>query len=112
MAQDRHKRPRRTSKRTVLVNRKDSWSGITFAGERELVAAGAEGAVFDVTAEDEVGFAARLEFQNEIAARSGDFAQAGKLLESIRPVFSRSDAEQYQRHKLDEISALVNAHAQ
>jgi serine/threonine protein kinase len=50
--------------------------------------------------------------QSEIAARSGDFAQAGKLLESIRPVFSRPDAEPYQRHKLEEISALVNSHSQ
>src|SRR5262249_39798976 len=64
LAQDRHKRPGRATQGSIVVNRKDGWSGITFAGQREFVAAGAEDAVFDVTAEGEVGFAARLEFEN------------------------------------------------
>ena len=48
--------------------------------------------------------------QAEIAARQGDFVQAQKLVESVRAVFSRSDAEAYQKHKMDEISELTSKH--
>ena len=48
--------------------------------------------------------------QAEIAARQGDYSQAQKLLESVRAIFSRPDAETYQKRKLDEINELIKIH--
>ena len=48
--------------------------------------------------------------QAEIAVHEGDYTHAKELLETVRPVFSRPEAEAYQRRKMDEIGALVNAH--
>ncbi|HJZ64450.1 MAG TPA: serine/threonine-protein kinase [Candidatus Acidoferrum sp.] len=45
--------------------------------------------------------------QAEIDARQHHFDEAQKLLDSVRPVFTRADAEAYQRQKLDEIGALI-----
>jgi len=45
--------------------------------------------------------------QAEISARQRRFDEAQKLLESVRLVFTRADAEAYQRQKLDEIGALI-----
>jgi len=48
--------------------------------------------------------------QAEIAARQGDYVRAQKLLDSVRPVFSRPDAEAYQKRKMDELSELITSH--
>ena len=48
--------------------------------------------------------------QAEIAVRQGRYVEAGKYLESVRPVFSRPDAEAYQRRKMDELSAAIHHH--
>ena len=46
----------------------------------------------------------------EIALKSGDFSQAGQYLDAARPVFSRSDAEAYQKQKVNELTAELNRH--
>ncbi len=46
----------------------------------------------------------------EIALKEGDFSQARQDLDSVRAVFSRPDAELYQKQKLDELTADVNRH--
>ncbi len=43
----------------------------------------------------------------EIALRQGRNLEAVKYLESVRPVFSRADAEAYQRRKMDDLSARL-----
>ena len=48
--------------------------------------------------------------QAEIAVRQGRYREAAKYLDSVRPVFSRPDAETYQKHKMDELSALLQQH--
>jgi serine/threonine protein kinase len=48
--------------------------------------------------------------QAEISLRQGNYAQAQKYLESARPAFSRPDAEAYQKHKLDTVSAAIGSH--
>jgi serine/threonine protein kinase len=48
--------------------------------------------------------------QAEIFARQGDYRQAQNLIESVRPIFSRPDAEDYQKHKMDELSKTINIH--
>ncbi len=45
--------------------------------------------------------------QAEIAFREGDYLKARKCIESVRAVFSRPDAEAYQRHKMEELSQLI-----
>ncbi|HEX3684314.1 MAG TPA: serine/threonine-protein kinase [Bryobacteraceae bacterium] len=45
--------------------------------------------------------------QAEIALRDGDYPKAQTAIASVRPVFSRPDAEPYQRHKMDELSQLI-----
>jgi eukaryotic-like serine/threonine-protein kinase len=48
--------------------------------------------------------------QAEIAVRQGHFAEAKKYVDAVRPVFSRPGAEEYQKRKLDNLSAQINAH--
>ena len=48
--------------------------------------------------------------QAEIAARQGDYVRAQKLADSIRPVFSRPDAEVYQKRKMDELDERITSH--
>ena len=48
--------------------------------------------------------------QAEIAIHQGRVREATKYLDSVRPVFSRPDAEAYQRHKMEELSALLQRH--
>jgi len=50
--------------------------------------------------------------QSEIALRQGDYVQAQKLIDSVRPVFSRLDAEAYQTHKMEELSQKISSHLQ
>jgi len=46
--------------------------------------------------------------QAEIAFRQGNYAAAQKYLESVRAVFSRPDAEAYQKRKMDELSDNIS----
>ena len=46
--------------------------------------------------------------QAEISARQGDYAQAEKYLASAQPIFSRPDAEAYQKKKLIELTEMTN----
>jgi eukaryotic-like serine/threonine-protein kinase len=48
----------------------------------------------------------------EIALKEGDFSRARQYLDAVRAVFSRPDAEAYQKQKLDELTADVNRHLQ
>ncbi|HTU46287.1 MAG TPA: serine/threonine-protein kinase [Bryobacteraceae bacterium] len=48
--------------------------------------------------------------QAEVALRQGDYSKAQKLIDSVRAVFSRPDAEAYQKHKTDELSQLIRKH--
>jgi hypothetical protein len=45
----------------------------------------------------------------EIAVRRGNYVQAQQYIESVRPVFSRPDAEAYQRAKVDQRAAIVGS---
>ena len=49
--------------------------------------------------------------QAEIALRQGNYTEARKDLDQVRPVFTRPDAEAYQRQKLDELSQAAEKHA-
>ncbi len=46
--------------------------------------------------------------QAEIAFRQRDYVQARKYIEAVRPLFSRSDAEAYQKRKMDDLSQGIN----
>lgn len=46
----------------------------------------------------------------EIAYRKGRYAQAEREILSVRPVFSRPDAEAYQKHKMDTLAAMIDQH--
>ncbi len=46
----------------------------------------------------------------EIALKEGDYPRAGQYLDAVRPVFSRPEAEAYQKQKLDELTAETNRH--
>jgi eukaryotic-like serine/threonine-protein kinase len=46
----------------------------------------------------------------EIAFRRGDFAAARKYVQSATPVFTRPDAEPYQKHALEVLSAAIEKH--
>jgi len=46
----------------------------------------------------------------EIAFRRGDFATARKYADSAKPVFTRPDAEPYQKHALEVLSAAIEKH--
>jgi eukaryotic-like serine/threonine-protein kinase len=46
----------------------------------------------------------------QIAFRRGDFAAARKYVQSARPVFTRPDAEPYQKHALELLSAAIEKH--
>ena len=46
----------------------------------------------------------------EIAYRRGDYATARKEIQPAVPVFSRADAEPYQKHKLESLQSAVNEH--
>ncbi len=48
--------------------------------------------------------------QAEIAAREGHYEQSHKYLEAVRPVYTRPDAEAYQKKKLDDLTAMVSEH--
>jgi serine/threonine protein kinase len=48
--------------------------------------------------------------QAEISLRQSNYAQARKYIEDARPVFSRPDAEAYQKQKMDGLSAAINSH--
>ena len=43
----------------------------------------------------------------EIAARRGDYATARKYVQSAKPVFTRPDAEPYQKHALEILTAAI-----
>lgn len=46
--------------------------------------------------------------QAEIAYRQGDYATARKYLQSATPVFSKTDAEPYQKHALETLTAALD----
>jgi hypothetical protein len=46
--------------------------------------------------------------QAEIAFRHGDYAAAKKYLDTARPVFSRPDAEVYQKHAMETLAGQLN----
>jgi eukaryotic-like serine/threonine-protein kinase len=46
----------------------------------------------------------------EIAFRRGDFAAARKYVQSAAPVFTRPDAEPYQKHALEVLTAAIEKH--
>jgi ATP/maltotriose-dependent transcriptional regulator MalT len=46
--------------------------------------------------------------QGEIAYRRGDYAAARKYVQSAAPVFSRADAEPYQKRKLETLAAAID----
>ena len=46
----------------------------------------------------------------EIACRRNDFATARKSIQPAIPVFSRPNAEPYQKHKLESLLAEINKH--
>src|SRR5581483_1750184 len=46
----------------------------------------------------------------EIASRRGDYTTAQKNIQPAIPVFSRADAEPYQKHKLDNLLTSINNH--
>jgi tetratricopeptide (TPR) repeat protein len=46
----------------------------------------------------------------EIAFRRGDYATARKYADSAKPVFSRPDAEPYQKHALEVLTAAIEKH--
>jgi ATP/maltotriose-dependent transcriptional regulator MalT len=48
--------------------------------------------------------------QADIAARQGDYKQARLYIDRVKPVFSRPEAESYQRHKMDEVSQTIDNH--
>jgi serine/threonine protein kinase/DNA-binding winged helix-turn-helix (wHTH) protein len=50
--------------------------------------------------------------QAEIALRRGDYAAARKDIQSAAPAFSRPDAEAYQKHKVEVLSAELDRHSQ
>jgi ATP/maltotriose-dependent transcriptional regulator MalT len=50
--------------------------------------------------------------QAEIAHRRGDDGTARKYLETVTPVFSKPDAEPYQKRSLEALTAAVNGRAQ
>jgi eukaryotic-like serine/threonine-protein kinase len=47
----------------------------------------------------------------EIAAHQGNFGKAKEYLEAVRPVFSRVDAEGYQKRRMQEISDTIERHS-
>jgi len=47
----------------------------------------------------------------EIALRRGDYASARKYAQSARPVFTRPDAESYQKHALEVLTAAIEKRA-
>ncbi len=49
--------------------------------------------------------------QGEIAYRSGDYQEARKYLQSAAPVFSRPEAEPYQKHALETLRAAIDKQA-
>jgi hypothetical protein len=49
--------------------------------------------------------------QGEIAYRKGDYAAARKYVQSAAPVFSRADAEPYQKLALQTLAAAVDKHS-
>jgi ATP/maltotriose-dependent transcriptional regulator MalT len=49
--------------------------------------------------------------QGEIAYRQGDYAAARKYVQSAVPVFSRPDAEPYQKHALESLTAAIDKRA-
>ena len=48
--------------------------------------------------------------QGEIAYRQGDYAAARKYAQSAAPVFSRANAEPYQKHALETLTAALDKH--
>ena len=47
-----------------------------------------------------------------IAVREGDYADARKEINAVRPIFSRPDADAYERHKMELLSAEISRHLQ
>jgi len=48
----------------------------------------------------------------EIAARQGDYREAQKDLDLIRPVFMKPDAEEYQKRRVEALTTLARSHLQ
>jgi hypothetical protein len=46
--------------------------------------------------------------QGEIAYRRGDYDTARKDLQAVTPVFTRKDAELYQRHAIESLQASLD----
>jgi hypothetical protein len=63
-------------------------------------------AVTELTGDPDWGAGVSLA-QAEIALRQGRYPEARKYVESARPVFSRPDAEAYQRRKMDDLSEMI-----
>jgi serine/threonine protein kinase len=65
--------------------------------------------VAQLTGDPDIGAEVSLT-QAEIALRQGNYAQAQKYIVSARPVFSRPDAEAYQKNKLESLAAAISHH--
>ena len=65
-------------------------------------------AVAQLTGDADAGAGVTLA-QAEIALRQGHYSQARKFIDAVRPVFDRPDAEAYQKRKMDELSAAIDA---
>jgi DNA-binding winged helix-turn-helix (wHTH) protein/serine/threonine protein kinase len=61
-------------------------------------------AVAQLSGDPNVGAGVQL-LQAEIAYRKGDYVTARKDVDAVTPVFTRKDAEAFQRHRLDELIA-------
>jgi len=46
----------------------------------------------------------------EIAVRERHYAEARKAIDAVGPIFSRPDADAYQRHKMESLSAQISRH--
>jgi transposase-like protein len=49
--------------------------------------------------------------QAEIAFRRGDYANARKCIEAVNPIFTRPNAEAYQKHTMQVLSAALDKRA-
>jgi hypothetical protein len=68
-------------------------------------------AVVELTGDPDWGAGVTLA-RAEISVRQGDYRGAQKDLDLIRPVFMKPDAEEYQRRRVEELSAQARSHLQ
>ena len=64
-------------------------------------------AVTQLAGDPNIGAGVQL-LQAEIAFRKGDYAAARKQIDAVTPVFTSKDAEPYQRHRLESLTADLN----